>query len=108
MTQQQTVLVVGLVAEDEALATFMPQIAFDDFEHQTLYEVLLRLRAGKPLPFPLMTTVGAQDELLRLIRAAEKRGVRLTVTTDERIPVQPESVEALLALLPEKTRKDRD
>jgi hypothetical protein len=55
-----------------------------------------------------MTTVGAQDELLRLIRVAERRGVRLTVITDERIPVQPESVEALLALLPEDTCKDRD
>jgi hypothetical protein len=69
---------------------------------------VLRLRAGKLLPFPLMTTVGAQDELLRLIRVAERRGVRLTVITDERIPVQPESVEALLALLPEDTCKDRD
>ena len=71
------------------------------------YEVVVRLRAGKPLPFPLMTTVCAQDELLRLVRAAEKRGVRLSVTTDERIPGQPENVEALLALLPEKARKVR-
>ncbi len=107
VARQQTVLVVGLVAEDEAPTTFIPHTAFDDFAHQTVYEVILRLRADKLLPFPLMTTVCTQDELLRLVRAAEQRGVRLCVMTDERLPVQPESVQALLALLPEQTRTDR-
>lgn len=104
MAQKKTILVVGLVADDDAPTTFMHPKAFDDFEAQTVYEVVIRLKTGRPLPARLMTMVRTQDDLLKVNRAAQRRGVHLAVMTDERIPVQPQSVDELLALLPTTTR----
>ena len=103
MAQQKTILVVGLVADECAPSTFMHPNAFDDFEAQTVYEVVIRLKTGRPLPEQLMTVVRTQDDLQKLIRAAQRREVRLAVTTDRRTQSQPQSVDELLQLLPEKT-----
>lgn len=105
MAQNKTILVVGLVADDGDPSSFMHPRAFDDFESQTVYEVAIRLRTGRPLPAQLMTMVRSQDDLQRLVRAARGRDVRLAVTTDLRTPTQPQSVDELLALLPDKARK---
>ena len=99
MTRQQTILVVGLVATDDAPTTFMPQVIFDDFDHQTFYEVMVRLKTGKRLPAQLMTTVRTEGELLKLMRAVDGRNIRLAVMTDERMSHQPQTVEALLEQL---------
>ena len=104
MAQNKTILVVGLVADDEEPTTSMHPKAFDDFEPQTVYEVVIRLKTGRPLPAQLMTMVRSQDELHRLVRAARGRDVRLAVMTDLRTPTQPQSVDELFALLPEKPR----
>jgi hypothetical protein len=95
MPPAQTILVVGIVAEDEAPTTFLSQEAFADFEEQTVYEVVLRLTTGKPLPDRLMTTVRTPEELAQLVHAAEGRGIRLAVMTDERGRPHPQSVEEL-------------
>ncbi len=81
--------------------------AFDDFELQTVYEGVIRLKTGRPLPDQLMIMVRSQDDLHKLVRAARGRDVRLAVMTDRRTPTQPQSVDELLALLPEKTRENR-
>ena len=99
MAQIKTILVVGLVAEDGASTTFLPQEAFADFEAQTVYEVVLRLKTGKPLPDRLMTTVSTPDELGQLVQAVEGQGIRLAVMTDERGHPQLQSVEELLTQL---------
>ncbi|ETW98016.1 MAG: hypothetical protein ETSY1_20460 [Candidatus Entotheonella factor] len=108
MAQNKTILVVGLVADDDESATFMHPKAFDDFESQTVYEVVIRLKTGRPLPDQLMTMVRTQDDLHKLVRAAQSRDVRLAVMTDLRTTDQPQSVEELLALLPEQTRDNRN
>ena len=95
MAPAKTILVIGLVAEDEAQTTFLPQEAFADFEEQTVYEVVLRLQTSKPLPDHLMTTVSTPDELEQLVDAAAGRGIRLALMTDERGRPQPQSVEEL-------------
>ena len=100
VAHQQTILVVGLVAADDAPTTFMSLKAFDDFDYRTVYEVVVRLKLGKPLPARLMTMVTTQDELLKLVRAVDGRNIRLAVITDERTLHQPQTVEALLAKLP--------
>lgn len=105
MAQNKTILVVGLVADDGESRTFMHPKAFDDFESQTVYEVVIRLKTGRPLPTQLMTMVRAQDELQKLVRAAQGRDVRLAVMTDLRTAAQPQSADELLALLPEKIRE---
>lgn len=94
MVQGKTILVVGVVAEAHNPAALLPREAFADFEEQTVYEVVLRLKVGKPLPAHLMTTVHTQDELLELVKAVEGRGIRLALMTDER-GQQPQSVEEL-------------
>jgi hypothetical protein len=99
MAPVKTILVVGLISEDEAPTTFLRQEAFADFEEQTVYEVVIRLTTGKPLPDRLMTTVSTPDELQQLIQAVEGRGIRLAVMTDERGRPQPQSVEDLLTQL---------
>ncbi len=108
MAQNKTILVVGLVAEDDAPTPFMHPKAFDDFESQTVYEVVIRLKTGRPLPAQLMTMVRTRDDLQKLIRAAQGRDVRLAVMTDQRTPAQPQSVDELLALLPAATRENGD
>jgi hypothetical protein len=106
VAQNKTILVVGLVADDGEPTAFMHPKAFDDFEPQTVYEVVVRLKTGRPLPAQLMTMVRSQDDLHRLIRAARGRDVRLAVTTDLRTPTQPQNVDELFTLLPEKTREN--
>ena len=95
MAPAKTILVVGVVAEDGAPIAFLPQEAFADFEEQTVYEVVIRLRTGKPLPDRLMTTVSTPEELEQLVEAVEGREIRLAVMTDERGRPQPQSVEDL-------------
>lgn len=107
MAQNKTILVVGLVADVGEPNTLMHPNAFDDFEAQTVYEVVIRLKTGRPLPDRLMTMVRSQDDVQKLVRAAQRRDVRLAVMTDLRTPNQPQSVEELLALLPETTRDHR-
>lgn len=107
VAQNKTILVVGLVADDSEPTTFMNPKAFDDFELQTVYEGVIRLKTGRPLPDQLMIMVRSQDDLHKLVRAARGRDVRLAVMTDRRTPTQPQSVDELLALLPEKTRENR-
>ena len=102
MAQNKTILVVGLVADDGEPAAFMNPKAFDDFEPQTVYEVVVRLKTGRPLPAQLMTMVRSQDDLHKIVRAARGRDVRLAVMTDLRTTPQPQSVDELFALLPEK------
>jgi hypothetical protein len=102
MVEGKTILVVGLVAEDDAPTAFLPQEAFADFEEQTVYEVVLRLKTGKPMPERLMIIVGTQDELLQLVEAVEGQGIRLALMTDERGHPQPQSVEDLLSRLASK------
>jgi hypothetical protein len=104
MSRKQTILVVGLIAEDEASTEFIPQASFADFEEQSVYEVVIRLKTGRQMPACLMTTVSSQDELLRLVRAVEGKGIRLALMTDERTRAKPQSVEELLALLPKPQR----
>jgi hypothetical protein len=99
MTPAKSILVVGIVAEDEAPTTFLSQEAFADFEEQTVYEVVIRLQTGKPLPDHLMTTVSTPEELEQLVQAVEGRGIRLAVMTDERGYPQPQSVEELRSQL---------
>ena len=99
MAQAKTILVVGLVAEDDSPTTFLPQEAFADFVEQTVYEVEIRLKTRKPLPDRLMTTVSTPDELMQLVKAVEGQGIRLAVMTDERGRPQPQNVEELLAQL---------
>jgi hypothetical protein len=99
MAQAKTILVVGLVAEDEAPTAFLPQEAFADFEEQTVYEVVIRLKTRKPLPERLMTTVSTPDELMQLVKAVEGQGIRLAVMIDERSRPQPQNVEELLTQL---------
>ncbi len=106
MAQNKTILVVGLVADDDAPTPFKHPQAFDDFESQTVYEVVIRLKTGRPLPAQLMTMVRTRDDLQKLVRAAQGRGIHLAVVTDERTPVQPQSVDELLTLLPTTTRED--
>jgi hypothetical protein len=106
MVQAKTILVVGLVAEDEAPTTFLPQEAFADFEEQTLYEVVIRLKTRKPIPDRLMTTVSTPDELMQLVKAVEGREIRLAVMTDERGRPQPQSVDDLLAQLASHRPRD--
>jgi len=106
VVQNKTILVVGLVADDGEPNAFMHPNAFDDFEPQTVYEVVIRLKTGRPLPAQLMTLVRSQDDLHRLVRAARGRDVRLAVMTDLRTPTQPQSVDELFALLPEKPREN--
>lgn len=105
MAENKTILVVGLVADDGEPSTFMHPKAFDDFESQTVYEVVIRLKTGRPLPTQLMTMVRTQDDLQKLVRAAQGRDVRLAVMTDLRTLTQPQSADELLALLPEKIRE---
>jgi len=107
VAQHKTILVVGIVADDGETDSFMHPRAFDDFEPQSVYEVVIRLKTGRPLPDQLMTMVRSQDDLQKIIRAARGRDVRLAVTTDLRLPNQPQSVDDLLALLPETTRETR-
>ena len=107
MSQQQTILVVGLVAEDDAPTTFRPPEAFDDFEYRTIFEVLSRLKNDRPLPARLMTTVETREPLLRLAKTVEGRNIRLAITTDERRDNQPQSVEALAARLPSAPPKKK-
>ena len=107
MAENKTILVVGVVADEDEPSTSMHPKAFDDFESQTVYEVVVRLRTGRPLPARLMTVVRTQDDLQKLMRAAQRRDVRLAVTTDRRTPTQPQSADELLALLPEQTRDTR-
>jgi hypothetical protein len=95
MAPVKTILVVGLVAEDEDSTTFLPQEAFADFEERTVYEVVIRLRTGKPLPDHLMTMVSTPGELEQLVEAVKGWGIRLAVMTDERGRPQPQSVEEL-------------
>ena len=102
MAQNKTILVVGLVAEDGEPTAFMHPKAFDDFEPQTVYEVVVRLKTGRPLPAQLMTMVRSQDDLHKIVRAVRGRDVRLAVMTDLRTTPQPQSVDELFALLPEK------
>lgn len=104
MSRKQTILVVGLIAEDEAPTEFIPQASFADFEEQTVYEVVVRLKTGRPLPACLMTTVSSQDELLRLVRAVEGKGIRLALMTDEKTRAKPQSIEELLTHLPKLQR----
>jgi hypothetical protein len=104
MSQKQTILVVGLIAEDETPTEFFPHASFADFEEQTVYEVVIRLKTGRPLPACLMTTVSCQEELLRLARAVEGKGIRLALMTDERTRAKPQSVDELLAHLPKLQR----
>jgi len=104
VAQNKTILVVGVVADEAETSSVMHPNAFDDFEAQSVYEVVIRLRTGRPLPAQLMTLVRTQDELQRLVRAARGRDVRLAVTTDLRTPTQPQSVDELLALLPDIPR----
>jgi hypothetical protein len=106
VAQNRTILVVGLVADDGEPTTFMNPKAFDDFESQTVYEAVIRLKTGRPLPDQLMIMVRTQDDLQKIVRAARGREVRLAVMTDLRTPTQPQSVDELLALLPEKTREN--
>jgi hypothetical protein len=107
MSRKRTILVVGLIAEDEAVTDLIPQASFADFEEQTVYEVVVRLKTGRPLPTCLMTTVSFQDELLRLVRAVEGKGIRLALMTDERTRAKPQSVAELLAHLPKLQRVQR-
>lgn len=107
MSRKQTILVVGLIAEDEAPTELIPQASFADFEEQTVYEVVMRLKTGRQMPACLMTTVSSQDELLRLVRAVEGKGIRLALMTDERARAKPQSVEELLAHLPKLDRFQR-
>ena len=100
MARQQTILVVGLVAEDDAPTTFRSEAAFDDFDYRSVYELVVRLKTGRPLPAQAMTIVRGKDELERLMRAVNGHNIRLAVMTDERISPQPQTVEALLAQLP--------
>ena len=99
MPQEKTILVVGLVAEDDASTEFLSQEAFADFEEQTVYEVVIRLKTRKPIPDRLMTTVSTPDELMQLVKAVEGREIRLAVMTDERGRPQPQSVDDLLTQL---------
>ncbi|MGQ4807616.1 hypothetical protein NKDENANG_00970 [Candidatus Entotheonellaceae bacterium PAL068K] len=108
MSDDKVILVVGLIAEDNADHEFLPQEAFADFEEQTVYEVGLRLRMGKPLPDCLMTTVGSQEELQALAAAVKGRGIRLALMTDARGRDNPRTLEALLAQLPQLPPRDHD
>jgi hypothetical protein len=107
VAQNKTILVVGVVADNGEQSAAMHPNAFDDFEAQSVYEVVIRLKTGRPLPAQLMTLVRTRDELQRLTRAASGRDVRLAVTTDLRAPAQPQNVDELLALLPEQARARR-
>lgn len=99
MAQAKTILVVGLVAEDEAPTTFLSQEVFADFEEQSVYEIEIRLNTRKPLPERLMTTVSTPEELMQLVQAVEGREIRLAVMIDERSRAQPQNVEELRTLL---------
>ena len=99
MVPVKTILAVRLVTEDGAPTTFLHQEAFADFEEQTVYEVVIRLTTGKPIPDRLMTTVSTPDELRQLVQAVEGHEIRLAVMTDERGRPQPQSVEDLLTQL---------
>jgi hypothetical protein len=105
MSQEKTILVVGLVAEDDASTEFLSQEAFADFEEQSVYEVVMRLRTGKSLPDRLMTTVSFQDELSELVSAVTGKGIRLALMTDERKRAKPASVAELLTYLPKNAPK---
>ena len=105
MSQEKIILVVGLVAEDDASTEFISQEAFADFEEQSVYEVVMRLRTGKALPDRLMITVSFQDELSELVSAVEGKGIRLALMTDERKRAKPESVAELLTYLPKSAPK---
>jgi hypothetical protein len=108
MSQTKTILVVGLVAQDNAATEFISQEAFADFEEQSVYEVEIRLSTGKSLPDCLMTTVSSQEELLQLVRAVEGRDIRLALMTDERQRARPASIADLLDCLPKSTPKGDD
>jgi hypothetical protein len=108
MSQAKTILVVGLVAKDDAATEFISQEAFADFEEQSVYEVAIRLRTGKSLPDRLMTTVSSQEELLQLVSATEGKDIRLALITDERKRARPESIADLLDSLPKSAPKGDD
>jgi hypothetical protein len=105
MPHEKTILVVGLVAEDNTTTEFISPEAFADFEEQSVYEVVMRLRTGKSLPDRLMTTVSSQDELMQLESAVAGRDIRLALMTDERGRAKPESVAELLTHLPKSAPK---
>jgi hypothetical protein len=108
MSEEKKILVVGLVETDDASTDFIPREAFADFEEQTAYEVALRLGVGKSLPDLLMITVSSQDELRELINALGGENVRFTLMTNSRAREVPQTMEDLMAQLPQSVVQDDD
>lgn len=96
MTQQITLVVIGMIALHDDDAIDIPE----DLDELSAYELVLRLRVGRPLSARTLICVSSQQELLELIHGIEGMDITLDLMTDDRNKPAPANLDDLMALLP--------
>ncbi len=102
MSQPQTLLVVGLIAANDADAMDIP----DDIEEISAYELTIRIRVGRPVPDPVMIVVSSQDEVVELVDGIKGADLTLDIMTDDLNRPKLANLEELMALLSQNAPKD--
>ena len=97
MSQQITLVVVGLIAPEDAEDDDLPY----DLEELSPYELDIRLRVGRSVPDRVLILIESQDELKELIAAIEGQDMALDIMTDDPSKPKPATLDDLWELLPQ-------
>lgn len=97
MSQQITLVVVGLIASEEAEDDDLPY----DLEELSPYELDIRLRVGRSVPDRVLILIESQGELKELIAAIEGQDMTLDIMTDDPSKPKPATLDELWELLPQ-------
>jgi hypothetical protein len=97
MSQQKTLVVVGLIASEEAEDDDLPY----DLEELSPYELDIRLRVGRSVPDRVLILIESQSELKELIAAIEGQDMALDIMTDDPSKPKPATLDDLWELLPQ-------
>lgn len=97
MSQQITLVVVGLIASEEAEDDDLPY----DLEELSPYELDIRLRVGRSVPDRVLILIESQSELKELIAAIEGQDMALDIRTDDPSKPKPATLDDLWELLPQ-------
>jgi hypothetical protein len=97
MSHQITLVVVGLIASEEAEDDDLPY----DLEELSPYELDIRLRVGRSVPDRVLILIESQSELKELIAAIEGQDMALDIMTDDPSKPKLATLDDLWELLPE-------
>jgi hypothetical protein len=97
MSQQITLVVVGLIAQEDAGDDDLPY----DLEELSPYELDIRLRVGRSVPGRVLILIESQGELKELIAVIEGQDMVLDIMTDDPSKPKPTTLDELWELLPQ-------